>query len=126
MLMEGQVKFFSLQNTAGLLQEKGIAIIPQTTEKNGDLFSNTIINSKIPPALTDHVVFKNVTDAMFLASLFAETGVLFTCTHMHTPSEAGVGVQGKTNESLQYLLTCIYMLLGYKFTHCTSVPDILK
>ncbi len=40
MLKEGWVKFFRIQNTAGVSQEKGIAAISQTTETNGDQFSN--------------------------------------------------------------------------------------
>ncbi len=40
MLMEGWVKFFSPQNTAGGSQEKGVAVIPQTIDVNGDQVSN--------------------------------------------------------------------------------------
>ncbi len=40
MLMEGHKKFFSSQNSAGVLQEKGIAVISQTIAMNGDQFSN--------------------------------------------------------------------------------------
>ncbi len=40
MPMEGQVKFFSPQNTAGVSQEKGAAVITQTIEVNGDQLSN--------------------------------------------------------------------------------------
>ncbi len=36
MLMEGQVKFFSQQNTAVVSQEKGIAVISQIIVVNGD------------------------------------------------------------------------------------------
>ncbi len=36
MWMEGQVKFFSPHNTAGLSQTKGVAVISQTDEVNGD------------------------------------------------------------------------------------------
>ncbi len=36
MRMEGQVKFFCSQNTAGVLQENGIAVISQATQANGD------------------------------------------------------------------------------------------
>ncbi len=38
--MEGQVKSFSLQNTAGVSKEKDVAVISQTTEANGDQVSN--------------------------------------------------------------------------------------
>ncbi len=38
--MEGQVKFFSPQNTAGVSQEKGVAVTSQTIEVNGDQVSN--------------------------------------------------------------------------------------
>ncbi len=34
--MEGQVDSFSPQNSAGVLQEKGVAVISQTIEVNGD------------------------------------------------------------------------------------------
>ncbi len=40
MLMEGQAKFFSPQISAGVSQEKGVAVISQTTEANGDKYSN--------------------------------------------------------------------------------------
>ncbi len=36
MPVEGQVKLFSAQNTAGVSQEKGIAVVSQTVEANGD------------------------------------------------------------------------------------------
>ncbi len=36
MPMEGLVKFFSLQDTAGVSQEKGAAVISQTIAKFGD------------------------------------------------------------------------------------------
>ncbi len=36
MPMEEWVKFFSPQNTAGVSQEKGVAVVSQTTEANGD------------------------------------------------------------------------------------------
>ncbi len=38
--MRDRVKFFSPQNTAGVLQENGIAAISQTIEANGDQVSN--------------------------------------------------------------------------------------
>ncbi len=40
MLMEGQVKFVSPQNTAGVSQEKGVAVISQKIEVNSDQCSN--------------------------------------------------------------------------------------
>ncbi len=40
MLMEGQVNFFSPQNTAGVSQEKDVAVKSQTIEVNGDWDSN--------------------------------------------------------------------------------------
>ncbi len=40
MPMQGQVKFFSLQNTAGVSQEKGVAVMSQTIEVNGDQVLN--------------------------------------------------------------------------------------
>ncbi len=39
MPMEGQIKFFSPQNTAGVLQEKGVAVTFLTIEANGDQVS---------------------------------------------------------------------------------------
>ncbi len=36
MAMEGQVTFFSPQNTAGVSQGKGIVVISQTIKVNGD------------------------------------------------------------------------------------------
>ncbi len=36
MLMEGWVKFISPQNTTGVSQEKGIAVVSQIIEMNGD------------------------------------------------------------------------------------------
>ncbi len=36
MPMEGWVKFFSPRNTAGVSQEKGVAVMFQTTVMNGD------------------------------------------------------------------------------------------
>ncbi len=39
MPVEGWVKFFSLQNTAGVSQEKGVVVISRTVEVNGDHFS---------------------------------------------------------------------------------------
>ncbi len=36
MLMESQVKFFTSQNTAGVFQGKGIEVISQAIEVNGD------------------------------------------------------------------------------------------
>ncbi len=68
MLMDGWVKFFSPQITAGVLQEKGVAIMSQTTELNGDQFSN--VKKYL---VTCQAVLKNVTDVMFLALLFTET-----------------------------------------------------
>ncbi len=41
MPVEGQVNFFSPQNTAGLSQEIGVAVISQTLEVNGDDFGYT-------------------------------------------------------------------------------------
>ncbi len=38
--MEEWVKFFSLQNTAGVSEEKRFAVISQTIEANGDQDSN--------------------------------------------------------------------------------------
>ncbi len=35
-LMDGWVKFFSPQNTAGVSQDQGLAVMSQTTEANGD------------------------------------------------------------------------------------------
>ncbi len=40
MQMEGQIKFFIPQNTSGVSQEKGVAVIPQTIEVKGDQVSN--------------------------------------------------------------------------------------
>ncbi len=40
MLIERQVKSVGPQNTAGVSQEKGIAVISQTIETNGDQVSN--------------------------------------------------------------------------------------
>ncbi len=37
--MKGWVKVFSSQNTAGVSQEKGVAVIFQTVEVNGHQFS---------------------------------------------------------------------------------------
>ncbi len=42
MPMEGWGKFFSSQNTAGVLQEKVVAVIPQTIKVNGDQDSDLI------------------------------------------------------------------------------------
>ncbi len=36
MLMEGWVKFFSPQNSAGVSQENSIAVISKTVQVNGD------------------------------------------------------------------------------------------
>ncbi len=36
MLMVGQVNFFSPQKTAGVSQDKGVAVISQTTVVDGD------------------------------------------------------------------------------------------
>ncbi len=36
MLNEGQVKIFSPQNTAGVSQEKSVAVTPETIGINGD------------------------------------------------------------------------------------------
>ncbi len=38
--MEGQVKFFSPQNTAGVSKEKGLAVISQIIAVDGDQDSN--------------------------------------------------------------------------------------
>ncbi len=38
--MEGRAKIFSSQNTAGVSKEKGVAVILQTIELNGDQFSH--------------------------------------------------------------------------------------
>ncbi len=46
MSMEGRVKFFSPQNTDEVLQEKGIAVISQTIEVNGDQDSNERKNAQ--------------------------------------------------------------------------------
>ncbi len=40
--MEGQVKFLCPQNTAGVSQEKGVAVISRTIVMNGDLDSNVL------------------------------------------------------------------------------------
>ncbi len=40
MLIEGQVKFYSPQNSAGVSQEKGAELIFQTIEAIGDQFLN--------------------------------------------------------------------------------------
>ncbi len=40
MLMEGRLKFFTTQNSAGVSQEKDIAVISQTIKVNGDQVSN--------------------------------------------------------------------------------------
>ncbi len=40
MPIEGQVKFFSQQNAAGVPQEKGVAVISYTVSVNGDQGSN--------------------------------------------------------------------------------------
>ncbi len=37
--MEGQVKFLSLQNTAGFSQKQSVAVFSQTTEVYGDMFT---------------------------------------------------------------------------------------
>ncbi len=79
MSMEGRVKFFSPQNTAEVLQEKGIAVISQTIEVNSDQDSNerkihnkTIkcLHTACPSFLDMPSCFENVMDAMFLTSLF--------------------------------------------------------
>ncbi len=41
MWIEGPVKFFSPQNTAGVSQEKGVAVFSQTVKVNGDQDSNS-------------------------------------------------------------------------------------
>ncbi len=38
--MEGRVKFFTKQNTAGVSQEKGVAVMSQTIVVNGDQILN--------------------------------------------------------------------------------------
>ncbi len=38
--MKGSVKFFSAQKTARVSQEKGVVVISQKTEANGDQVSN--------------------------------------------------------------------------------------
>ncbi len=43
MLMEGRVEFLSPQNTAGVAQEKGVAVISQTNVMNGDIDSSVKI-----------------------------------------------------------------------------------
>ncbi len=43
--MEGLVKFFSPQNTAGVSQEKGVAVMSQTVVVNGDQVSNVKKNT---------------------------------------------------------------------------------
>ncbi len=40
MLTEKPVKSFSPQNIAGVSQEKGVTVVSQTTETNGDQVSN--------------------------------------------------------------------------------------
>ncbi len=51
MLMKGQVKVFSPQNTAGVSQEKGAAVISQITEVNGDQFLDLKQTNKNPPII---------------------------------------------------------------------------
>ncbi len=85
MPMEGWVKFFSSRKTAGVSQEKAVAVISQTIEVNGDQVWNVKQNTlkihktapccsseviQCPKASTCQVVLKNVPDAMHLASLF--------------------------------------------------------
>ncbi len=50
-LMEGQVKFYSPQNTAKVLQEKGIAVISQTVVVNGDQVLNVKKKYTIDPLI---------------------------------------------------------------------------
>ncbi len=40
MQIEGSVKFSSAQNTAGVSQEKGVAVMSQTISVDGDQVSN--------------------------------------------------------------------------------------
>ncbi len=47
MLMDGQVKFFSPQSTAGVSQEKDLLVISQKPVGNGDLVSKVKKNKKI-------------------------------------------------------------------------------
>ncbi len=44
MPMEGPVKFCSPQNAAGVSKEKGVAVMPQTMEVNGDQDLNVTEN----------------------------------------------------------------------------------
>ncbi len=116
MLMECRVKFSSLQNTAGLSQVKGAAFIFETVSVNGDQdsdakkihyktikypYSNCFKYFKCPKASTCRVVLKNVTDAMFLASLFpvACRREPRSYAHAHTASEAHATLRG-TREKL--------------------------
>ncbi len=63
--MVGLVKCFSPQNTAGVSQEKGVAVIPQTTEVNSDQFSNkktkkqTTLNYKLPSYCLSKVILES-------------------------------------------------------------------
>ncbi len=45
MPIEGQVTFFRPQNTAGVFEEKGVAVMSQTIAANGDQISNVKIKS---------------------------------------------------------------------------------
>ncbi len=49
MLTERRVKSSSPQNTAGVSQEKGVTVISQTIETNGDQVSNVKIIIIIKP-----------------------------------------------------------------------------
>ncbi len=46
MLIERRMKSFSQQNAAGVSQEKGVTVISQTVETNGDQVSNTHTKNK--------------------------------------------------------------------------------
>ncbi len=83
MLTEGQVKFFSPQNTAGVSQEKGVEVMSQTNAVNGDQVLNIKKETVIKPlndviqmslALTCQSVLKNVTDIMVFVLMFTVSG----------------------------------------------------
>ncbi len=90
MLMEGQVKFFSPQNTAGVSQKNGVVVLSQCSE-------------------CWMVVLKNVTDAMFLASLLPVAPQIGAMC-VHTLSEACIGVGADQRELAISADLCFYML----------------
>ncbi len=93
MLMEGQVKFFSLQKTAGVSQEKGVAVISKAIAANGDWMMESSAS-----VVVAHYM-------MMMVLLLASTLVGFVILVV-MPSSAGTTQYASDHHNMAHLFTC--------------------